>query len=72
MIKQFELRRASWMRKSVRRKSVSNLARRVGTSGARDERARGEDQLNDALEQTFPASDPVSIESTLVPGGRRQ
>jgi hypothetical protein len=30
-----------------------------------------DEQLDDALEQTFPASDPISQESTLVPGGRR-
>lgn len=28
--------------------------------------------LEAALEQTFPASDPVAIESTLVAGGRQQ
>lgn len=27
--------------------------------------------LDEALEQTFPASDPVSFASTLVPGSRR-
>jgi hypothetical protein len=26
------------------------------------------EDLNEALEETFPASDPVSLESTLVPG----
>lgn len=31
-----------------------------------------EKELEDALEQTFPASDPVAMESTLVAGrGRR-
>jgi hypothetical protein len=30
-----------------------------------------EKELDDALEHTFPASDPISAESTLVPGGRR-
>jgi hypothetical protein len=30
-----------------------------------------EQELDEALEQTFPASDPISFESTLVPGGRR-
>jgi hypothetical protein len=28
-------------------------------------------ELDEALEHTFPASDPISSESTLVPGGRR-
>lgn len=27
--------------------------------------------LDEALEQTFPASDPVAMESTLVPGRQR-
>jgi hypothetical protein len=30
-----------------------------------------EKELDEALEHTFPASDPISAESTLVPGGRR-
>jgi len=30
-----------------------------------------EKELDDALEHTFPASDPISVESTLVSGGRR-
>jgi hypothetical protein len=30
-----------------------------------------DDELDDALEHTFPASDPISLESTLVPGSRR-
>jgi hypothetical protein len=30
-----------------------------------------EAELDDALEHTFPASDPISLESTLVPGSRR-
>lgn len=32
--------------------------------------AAAESELNEALEQTFPASDPISLESTLVPGSR--
>lgn len=30
-----------------------------------------DEELDDALEHTFPASDPISLESTLVPGGHR-
>jgi len=29
-------------------------------------------ELDEALEQTFPASDPISFESTLVAGRRRR
>ncbi|MEI9901116.1 MAG: hypothetical protein WDN31_14330 [Hyphomicrobium sp.] len=42
--------------------------------GSADEKvaaAEAEEELDEALEQTFPASDPIAIESTLVPGGRR-
>ncbi len=31
-----------------------------------------DDELTEALESTFPASDPISLESTLVPGGPRR
>lgn len=31
-----------------------------------------DDELTQALEGTFPASDPLSLESTLVPGGSRR
>ena len=34
-------------------------------------RQEADAELDDALEHTFPASDPISAESTLVPGGRR-
>jgi len=39
-----------------------------------DKRDAGEAQqaLDEALDQTFPASDPVSAESTLVTGRRRR
>jgi hypothetical protein len=33
--------------------------------------SEAEKELDDALQQTFPASDPISSESTLVSGGRR-
>ncbi len=31
-----------------------------------------DDELTEALANTFPASDPISLESTLVPGGPRR
>lgn len=33
--------------------------------------SEAEKELDDALRQTFPASDPISSESTLVSGGRQ-
>jgi hypothetical protein len=32
----------------------------------------GEEELEEGLEDTFPASDPVSITSTSVPGGPKE
>jgi hypothetical protein len=34
-------------------------------------RQEADAELDAALEHTFPASDPISFESTLVPGGHR-
>jgi hypothetical protein len=52
--------------------------RMPGDTKANDEPAQDkaaaqeiEAELDDALEHTFPASDPISLESTLVPGSRR-
>ena len=39
-------------------------------NGDRRKAARAEEQLEEGLEDTFPASDPISIQSTLVPGSR--
>ena len=39
---------------------------RVLTEGARQ---RQEEALDDALKNTFPASDPISIEQPIPPGG---
>ena len=48
-------------------------SRRANPPGQRKEEAQQIDKdLEAALEQTFPASDPVAIESTLVAGGRQQ
>ncbi|HWK38349.1 MAG TPA: hypothetical protein VNR88_05485 [Hyphomicrobium sp.] len=37
-----------------------------------EKKAAEDAELDDALEQTFPASDPISFESTLVAGRRRR
>jgi hypothetical protein len=36
-------------------------------AGASDERTRQEEALDDALMNTFPASDPVSVEQPTLP-----
>jgi hypothetical protein len=36
---------------------------------AKGDRNELEDQLNEGLEDTFPASDPVSTTSTAIPAG---
>lgn len=50
------------------RMSEQAKARKVKDKAAAQEI---DEELDDALEHTFPASDPISLESTLVPGGRR-
>ncbi|CAN1723203.1 protein of unknown function [Hyphomicrobium sp. 1Nfss2.1] len=42
----------------------------VSRDAERRKAARAEEQLEEGLEDTFPASDPISIQSTLVPGSR--
>ena len=44
------------------------LARR--TPGRSEEPGTLEEQLQTGLEDTFPASDPVSVVSTVIPGGK--
>lgn len=41
------------------------------SSQERSARANQEEQLNEGLEDTFPASDPVSATITSIPGGDR-
>lgn len=41
------------------------------SSDERSARANQEEQLNEGLEDTFPASDPVSATITSIPGGDR-
>ncbi|KQZ97801.1 hypothetical protein ASD64_16480 [Mesorhizobium sp. Root157] len=50
------------------------VARRGKTSAVKSlekERSEGiaEDELEEGLEDTFPASDPVSVTSSAIPGG---
>lgn len=37
-----------------------------------DEKELLEEELDEGLEDTFPASDPVSVTSTAIPGSPRQ
>jgi hypothetical protein len=44
--------------------------RENGKQGAQERRARDEtEELEEGLEDTFPASDPVSVTSSAIPGG---
>ncbi len=63
---------------NIPRRNPSTPERMPGHRKAREgkvkEKAAAQEineELDDALEQTFPASDPISLESTLVPGGHR-
>ena len=40
------------------------------TQGRSEEPETLEEQLQTGLEDTFPASDPVSVVSTVIPGGK--
>lgn len=52
-------------------KKASRLPKAGSKSDAeRRKAARAEEQLEEGLEDTFLASDPISIQSTLVPGSR--
>ncbi len=43
-------------------------SRRRRTPGRAEDRETLEEQLSEGLEDTFPASDPVSVVSTLIAG----
>lgn len=43
-------------------------SRRRRTKGRAEDRETLEEQLGEGLEDTFPASDPVSVVSTLIAG----
>ena len=47
--------------KSVQRKSAASPKRREGASADAEHRQRQSDRLDEALLETFPASDSVSI-----------
>lgn len=42
------------------------------TPGRAEDRETLEEQLHEGLEDSFPASDPVSVVSTLIAGGARK
>jgi hypothetical protein len=44
------------------------MSRRRRTPGRSEDPAVLEEQLQEGLEDTFPASDPVSVTSTLISG----
>ncbi len=47
-------------------RDAEQSARTKGQKGELDE------QLNEGLEDTFPASDPVSVTSSSIPGGPKK
>lgn len=47
---------------------TNGSARRRRTPGRAEDRETLEEQLHEGLEDTFPASDPVSVVSTLIAG----
>ena len=59
---------------NYRQEAPGSLRQRAGQSSRpkAEEAQQIDKDLEAALEQTFPASDPVAIESTLVAGGRQQ
>lgn len=47
---------------------INGTTRRRRTPGRAEDRETLEEQLHEGLEDTFPASDPVSVVSTLIVG----
>ncbi len=47
---------------------INGTTRRRRTAGRAEDRDTLEEQLREGLEDTFPASDPVSVISTLIAG----
>ena len=47
---------------------INGSKRRRRTPGRAEDRETLEEQLREGLEDTFPASDPVSVVSTLIAG----
>ena len=48
------------------------MKRHRRTPGRAEDRATLEEQLLEGLEDTFPASDPISVTSTLIVGGSKK
>lgn len=48
--------------------ATNDTKRRRRTPGRAEDRETLEEQLSEGLEDTFPASDPVSVMSTLIAG----
>lgn len=48
--------------------ATNGTKRRRRTPGRAEDRETLEEQLSEGLEDTFPASDPVSVVSTLIAG----
>jgi len=48
--------------------AMNGMKRRRRTPGRAEDRETLEEQLSEGLEDTFPASDPVSVVSTLIAG----
>lgn len=48
--------------------ATSNGSKRRRTPGRAEDPGTLEEQLHEGLEDTFPASDPVSVVSTLIAG----
>jgi hypothetical protein len=48
--------------------AINGTRRRRRTPGRAEDRETLEEQLSEGLEDSFPASDPVSVVSTLIAG----
>lgn len=55
---------------SVKSGAPKSKAEGRGAAGQKTAAQDADDELEEALEQTFPASDPIAMQSTLVPGSR--
>lgn len=51
---------------------MEDTKRRRRTPGRAEDRDTLEEQLLEGLEDSFPASDPVSVTSTLIAGGAKK
>lgn len=53
---------------SVKSPAVKSLERERRGQATRTQKQEVEDELEEALEDTFPASDPISMISSSIPG----